>query len=278
MTLPAPPLVELIGVGKVFPGRRPFPFAAPRPGTVALDGVDLSIQRGSSFGVVGESGSGKTTLVRLIAGLDRPTGGRVEVGGAPPDPRSGRVQMVFQDPGASLDPRMRVRDIIAEPLRDPDRHAVRDRVARALISVGLDAGDGARYPHQFSGGQRQRISLARAIVGNPPVLIADEAVSALDVTARNAVLELLATIAAERDLTLIFVSHDLRVVRRMCDWVAVLSNGRVVESGLVAGIFDHPRDSYTKALLTAVPTLDGSLAAARARAGALRPPKTGMSQ
>ena len=260
-------VVEISGVAREFAGRRPILFAPRPPGTMALDGIDLAIPRGARFGIVGESGSGKTTLVRLIAGLDRPTTGRVTVNGRDPYPAGRGVQMVFQDPGGSLDPRMRIKDIVAEPLDAAgDRKDRDDRVKAVLAAVGLDPGAADRYPHQFSGGQRQRISIARAIIADPPVLIADEAVSALDVTVRATVLDLLARIAAERDLTLIFVSHDLSVVRRICDRVAVLQRGRLVETGLVADVFGNPRDEYTRALTDAVPTLAKSLAAARARA------------
>ena len=239
----------------------------------ALSDVSLTIALGAKYGVVGESGSGKTTLMRLIAGLDRPTQGRVCVNGRDltglRESQLGflrrAVQIVFQDPMGSLDPRMRVRDIVAEPLQVQGFPDVDEAVGTALEQVGLPPSAARRYPHQFSGGQRQRISIARAIAPNPEILLADEAVSALDVTVRAQILALLEDIAAQRGLTLIFVSHDLSVVRRICDEVAVLKDGRLVESGRTERVYDSPAEPYTRQLLAAVPTLAKSLAAARDR-------------
>jgi len=272
---PVDPVVRLTGVGRVF--RR----SGGRQVT-ALDGIDLTVPRGSAFGVVGESGSGKTTLIRIVAGLERATSGRVEVDGidisALPEKRLGSLrstlQVVFQDPMGSLDPRMRIGRIVAEPLlaqrqrdgRRMERHVMQARVAQVLGQVGLEPDIVHRYPHQFSGGQRQRISIARAIAPDPAVLIADEAVSALDVTVRAQILDLIAEIAARRSLTLIFVSHDLSVIRRVCDRVAVLQSGRLVETGTTPEVYRHPRQEYTRQLLAAVPRLSSSLAMARERA------------
>ena len=267
-----PPAVQVTDLTRRYTRRRSSPFAAPS--TVdALSGVTLSIPARSRFGIVGESGSGKTTLMRLIAGLDRATSGTVEIGGtditALKESELGflrkRLQIVFQDPMGSLDPRMRVRDIVAEPLQVQGMDGVDEAVDIALEQVGLPASVGSRYPHQFSGGQRQRISIARAIAPGPEILLADEAVSALDVTVRAQILALLESIAVERELTLIFVSHDLAVVRRVCDEVAVLSDGHLVENGPTEEIYRRPAERYTQELLAAVPTLSRSLAAAQAR-------------
>ena len=267
------PAVELDRVSRVFRRPRRSPL---QPGGVvtALDGVSLAIPAGARFGIVGESGSGKTALMRVIAALDRPTGGHVRVNGMPvselPERRLGALrrdlQVVFQDPMASLDPRMRVGSIVAEPLVAARRSDVAQTVADALVQVGLDPSAARRFPHQFSGGQRQRISIARAIAPGPRILIADEAVSALDVTIRAQILELIEDLAARQQLTLIFVSHDLSVIRRVCDRVAVLRGGRLVETGPTERVYADPQDEYTRDLLAAVPTLERSLAAARRRA------------
>lgn len=273
---PSEAAVELVGVGRRF-SRARTSLTGPRQSVDALTDVTLTIPRRSKFGVVGESGSGKTTLMRLIAALDRPTAGRVVVDGTDITGRAEKdlrflrraLQIVFQDPMGSLDPRMRVADIVAEPLQVLGAPRIRETVARALVDVGLDAAAGNRFPHQFSGGQRQRISIARAIAPGPRILIADEATSALDVTIRAQVLDLIEEIARRQEMTLIFVSHDLSVIRRVCDRVAVLQSGRLVESGLTADIYDHPREQYTRDLLAAVPTLAKSLAGARQRAAGL---------
>lgn len=230
----------------------------------ALRGVSLTIEAGQRFGIVGESGSGKSTMVRLIAGLDRPTSGQILFNGrridALPERALGflraKLQVVFQDPMGSLDPRMRVRDIICEPLGHRDHR----RVAELLDAVGLPANSADRYPHQFSGGQRQRISIARALAPRPSVLVADEPVSALDVSVRKQILDLLADLVARFDLTLVFVSHDLGVVRRVCDTVAVMRRGEIVERGPVAGVYDAPQHPYTRELIAAAPNLRAELA------------------
>jgi len=246
---------------------------SPRPVVTALAGVSLDIPAQARFGIVGESGSGKTTLMRLIAGLDTPTSGTVEVSGVDitglGEGKLGflrkQLQVVFQDPMGSLDPRMSIRQIIAEPLQVQRRSDIDERVATVLGQVGLEADAAGRYPHQFSGGQRQRISIARAIAPQPSILIADEAVSALDVTIRAQILDLIDSLCRENDLTLIFVSHDLSVIRRMCDTVVVLRGGRVVETGPTAEVYANPQQDYTRDLLAAVPTLERSLALALAR-------------
>ncbi|MDX3191171.1 ATP-binding cassette domain-containing protein [Streptomyces sp. MN03-5084-2B] len=230
----------------------------------ALRGVSFDVEAGRRFGIVGESGSGKSTLVRLLAALDKPTAGTVAFHGRRVDNLPERklgflrseLQIVFQDPMGSLDPRMRVRDIVSEPLG----HREPDRVAELLAAVGLPADAAQRYPHQFSGGQRQRISIARALAPNPSVLIADEPVSALDVSVRGQILDLLASLVDQFALTLIFVSHDLGVVRHVCDRVAVLRRGEIVELGDVSRVYDAPQHAYTRELLAAAPNLRAELA------------------
>lgn len=277
-----PAAVVVDRVSRRFGARGGLPWSK-RATVDALSEVSLVIPKGSRFGIVGESGSGKTTLMRLIAGLDKATSGRILVTGTDitelPESKLGflrsRLQVVFQDPMGSLDPRMRVGEIVAEPLRAQGKSDVTSTVVRSLEQVGLDASAVRRYPHQFSGGQRQRISIARAIAPDPEILIADEAVSALDVTVRATVLALLDRIAAERGLTLLFVSHDLSVIRRVCDQVAVLRHGRLVEVGPTEQVYTTPQQDYTRDLLAAVPTLRRSLALARARAaGPLNPPES----
>ena len=210
----------------------------------ALDGIDLRVHHGERLGIVGGSGSGKTCLLKLIAGLDQPTSGDIDV--------RGRVQMVFQDPQGSLNPRLKIWKSIAEAipgnLGKADKRA---RAAAALEEVGLPAESLDRFPHEFSGGQRQRISIARALCGEPDILLADEAVSALDMSVRAQVLELLAGIIAKRKLTLLFVTHDLAVVRHLCDSVAVLERGRLIEHGATDSVWASPSTDYTRRLIAA---------------------------
>ncbi|WP_411284794.1 dipeptide ABC transporter ATP-binding protein [Lapillicoccus sp.] len=249
------PRTSLIGAGSVVP---------------ALRGVSFDVMSGERFGIVGESGCGKSTLLRILAGLDQPTTGEVHVEGTNiarlPERRLGflrdRLQMVFQDPMGSLDPRMRVRDIVAEPLVARGHPARRERVDELLAAVGLPETAARRYPHQFSGGQRQRISIARSLAPRPGILLADEPVSALDVSVRAQVLNLISDLVDELDLTLVFVSHDLSVVRHLCQRVAVMNAGEVVEIGPVEQIWNDPQHPYTQRLLTAVPTMDKALGGA----------------
>jgi peptide/nickel transport system ATP-binding protein len=230
----------------------------------ALVDVSVGVERGGVLGVVGESGSGKSTLARLLLALEQPTGGEIVYDGAVVSGRRERelgelrrnVQVVFQDPLASLDPRMRIRTAISEPLRAlgiPGDH--RARVRELLEAVGLPPESGGLYPHEFSGGQRQRIAIARALAPHPTVLIADEAVSALDVSVRAQVLNLLNRLIAELGLTLVFISHDMSVIRFMCSRVAVLYRGRLVEEGPTDDVYAAPQDGYTRELLAAVPRL-----------------------
>jgi peptide/nickel transport system ATP-binding protein len=236
----------------------------------AVDGIAVQVARGERIGLVGESGSGKSTLIRMMAGLETPTSGRVLFQGQPvsgrPESQLGflrsAVQLVFQDPRSSLDPRMRIDDIVTEPLRsrllrgrdDVPRDRSR-RLGEVLDAVGLPRSAARRYPHEFSGGQRQRIAIARALAPRPQVLIADEPVSALDVSVRAQVLNLLNDLVRDNALTLVFVSHDLTVVRHVCDTVAVLLHGKIVERGPTAEVYAHPQADYTRALLAAVPRL-----------------------
>ena len=231
-------------------------------GRQVLDRVSLSIREGASVGLVGESGSGKTTLLRLLLGLQRPDAGRISFDGAALDMRSAgfmrgyrrQVQAVFQDPYSSLDPRQNVLGIVSEPLRSlgiaGDR---RELVQAALAAVGLERDILGRYPHEFSGGQRQRIAIARAVVAKPRLLLADEAVSALDLSTRIRIVELLKRLAAQ--MTLVFVSHDLSVVAALCDEIVILERGRIVEAGSTRKILDDPQHPYTRTLLCSVPRM-----------------------
>ncbi len=238
----------------------------PRRTSVALDDVDLDVRAGSALGIIGESGSGKSTLVRLLLGLDRPTAGTVTVDGREVRATASarelhwlrrRTGIVFQDPYASLDPRMSVGRIVAEPLWalgiEGDR---RTRVREVLADVGLDASAADRYPHEFSGGQRQRIALARAIVHRPGILVGDEPLSALDVTVRAQILEVLRDLRRREGMTLLLVSHDIGVVQNLCDEVVVVKDGRIVEEGPTEKVLLQPQAAYTRRLLASVPLID----------------------
>ncbi|MGP6172663.1 dipeptide ABC transporter ATP-binding protein [Corynebacterium sp. A21] len=218
--------------------------------TAALVDVSLTVRRGERLGVVGGSGSGKTTLMKLIAGLDQPTSGSVTV--------TAGTQLVFQDPMSSLDPRMKIFSSVEESLLSTSMNKA-ERAARVhavLAEVGLPADSAQRYPHQFSGGQRQRISIARALAPRPEILLADEAVSALDATVRAQILALLDQLVDEYGLTLVFISHDLSVVRQVCSTVVVMNQGRVVEEGDISTVWEKPQHPYTRELLAAVSVLD----------------------
>jgi peptide/nickel transport system ATP-binding protein len=226
---------------------------------VAVRDVSFELRRGETLGVVGESGSGKTTLMKLLLGLERPDEGSVAYTG---EALTREVQIVFQDPASALDPRMRVSDIILEPVRAMrlagDRRA---RVEELLDAVGLPRDSAHRYPHEFSGGQRQRIAIARALAPRPRVLIGDEPVSALDVSVRAQILNLLEDLRTGFDLTLVLVSHDLSVVRHMSDRVLVMNRGSIVEEGPTREIFRAPRHAYTRLLLDSIPTVKNRRAA-----------------
>jgi peptide/nickel transport system ATP-binding protein len=225
----------------------------PRRSLTAVDDVSFELRREETLGIVGESGSGKTTLVKLLLGLETPDAGRVSYLG--PSLRRD-VQVVFQDPASALDPRMRVADIISEPLRVlriPGDH--RQRLRELLDAVGLPRDAANRYPHEFSGGQRQRIAIARALAPHPRVLIGDEPVSALDVSVRAQILNLLEDLRVGYQLTLVLVSHDLSVVRHMADRVLVMRRGVVVEAGPTRQVFGAPQHPYTRLLLDSIPRL-----------------------
>lgn len=244
-------------------------FASKREYVQAVDGVSFSIRRGKSFGLVGESGSGKSTLARIITGLYAPDSGQVIFEGKDLTaiqsdkarlPFRRAMQMVFQNPYSSVNPRMRVRDIIAEPMRfhqlAQSEAQVRQVVDDLLNYVGLGKGAGDKFPHEFSGGQRQRISVARALATRPTLLICDEPTSALDVSVQAQILNLLKDLQDELQLTMLFISHDLPVVRQMCDEIGVMKYGKLVEVGESNQLFDHPQHAYTQELIRLMPRFD----------------------
>ncbi|MFI6011911.1 dipeptide ABC transporter ATP-binding protein [Streptomyces sp. NPDC051243] len=241
-------------------------FGRGKRAFTAVDDVSLTIHRGETLGIVGESGSGKTTLGRMLVGLLEPTAGEVRHEGHARVGVRPAVQMVFQDPVSSLNPRRGVGESIADPLRargEKDEGCIRRRVRELLERVGLEAAHYDRYPHEFSGGQRQRVGIARALAADPRLIVCDEPVSALDVTTQAQVVALLGELQHELGLALVFVAHDLAVVRQVSDRVAVMRRGRIVEEGPVDEVYDRPRDPYTKQLLAAVPALDPRIAAQR---------------
>ncbi|MCS4274863.1 peptide/nickel transport system ATP-binding protein [Mycetocola sp. BIGb0189] len=269
---PGPPLLQAVGLGRSYHVPR---GTAGRGERVALAPTDLVMHDGESLGIVGESGSGKSTLVRLLTALDAPSSGRVDFHGQTIVSSEGSVRkqirgktlnwfrkhtgVVFQDPYASLDPRMSVGRIIAEPLIGlglPENR--RARVHEVLVQVGLPAEFADRYPHQLSGGQRQRVAIARAIVHRPTLLVGDEPLSALDVTVRAQILELLVSLREELGLSLILVSHDLGVVQELCENVAVMHAGSIVEHGPTARVFAAPEHPYTARLLSSALPLPGA--------------------
>ncbi len=257
------PLLSVEGAVRDYPTARKGVFG--RPGSFrAVDDVSFSVNRGESLGLVGESGCGKSTLTRAILGLDALQGGSIRLDGqeihAGPHLDGAirrRMQVVFQDPYGSFNPRWRVERLVAEPFhlmdtRPPD---TRDRVAAALRDVGLPPEAMERYIHEFSGGQRQRIAIARALITNPDLIILDEAVSALDVSIRAQILDLLAKLQREHGLAYLFISHDLSVVRAITDRVMVMQAGRIVEEGATDRVFNHPQHDYTRTLIAATPVI-----------------------
>jgi ABC-type glutathione transport system ATPase component len=235
----------------------------PPPRVHALKGVSFTMHAGRSLGIVGESGSGKSTLARIVMALDKPTSGSVRMLGrdlhALPkeELRAARrdFQMVFQDPYGSLDPRQSVARIVGEPLaaQGASRGEQHERAAQAIAAVGMRAADLAKYPHEFSGGQRQRIAIARALITRPRLIVADEPVSALDVSVQAQVLNLMQDLRQEFGITYMLISHDLAVVQHLCDDVAVLRDGEIVEQGPPEQLFRQAKHPYTRALLAAVP-------------------------
>lgn len=244
-------------------------FNSGRHRVEALKSIDLEVAPGDRVGIVGESGSGKTTLLKILAGLDRPTSGEIDVCGVDVrraghrglKPLRQRLQIIFQDPMGSLDPRMNIQQIVEEPLIQDRRNTPNAQRRQILVKESLEAVEIppdaiSRYPHQFSGGQRQRISIARALITDPDVLIADEPVSALDVSVQAQVLKLLNALVEDRGMTLLMVSHDLSVVRHICRKVAVMRHGQVVEAGETEQVYRNPTHDYTRRLLEAIPSLD----------------------
>ncbi len=275
-------LVEAIGLSKRFDVSAPWLNRVlegrPRQLLHAVDNVSFEIRRGQTLALVGESGCGKSTVARLLVGLYAPSAGSIRfdgqlIGGDRGASAStrGRVQMIFQDPYASLNPRWRVRDIVAEPIRVHrllgDEAAIERRVGELLAHVGLSAADTAKYPHQFSGGQRQRISIARALASQAEFLVCDEPTSALDVSVQAQVLNLMRELQQQDDLTYLFISHNLAVVRHVSDRVGVMYLGRLVEVAPKAELFATPRHPYTGMLLDAIPDLTMAGRARRPVAG-----------
>lgn len=266
------PLLDVSELTRRFPaGRRSFLRRAPGPTVHAVDDVSLTLRRGEALGLVGESGCGKSTLVRMLARLLDPTSGSIRFRGREltdrparrfaADPDRARVQVVFQDAGESINPRFTAADAIADPLRrlrGLRGAALRAEVERAAEACGLEPALLPRFPHQLSGGQRARVGIARAVAPRPELLILDEPTAALDVSVQATVLKLLASLRRDTGMAYLFVSHDLDVVRLLCDRVVVMYLGRVVESGPASRVFEAPLHPYTRGLIAALPRLDGA--------------------
>ncbi|MET7366801.1 dipeptide ABC transporter ATP-binding protein [Streptomyces sp. NPDC005566] len=262
------PILEVRGLVKHYPLTRGILFKKQIGAVKAVDGVDFDLAAGETLGIVGESGCGKSTVAKMLVHLEPPTGGAIRYKGEDVTKLSGRalkavrrnIQMVFQDPYTSLNPRMTVGDIIGEPYEiHPEvapKGSRRQKVQDLLDVVGLNPEYINRYPHQFSGGQRQRIGIARGLALNPEIIVADEPVSALDVSVQAQVVNLLDRLQAEFSLSFLFIAHDLSIVRHISDRVGVMYLGRIVEIGTDEEIYDHPTHPYTQALLSAVPVPD----------------------
>ena len=275
------PLLQVDQLTRDYLMPRDHLWAKP-PVVQALKGVSLTLNNGRSLGIVGESGSGKSTLARLVMALESPTSGRVQLLGqdlnqlSPTALRTARrnFQMVFQDPYGSLDPRQTIGVIVTEPLTQQDCPSPTERRFRAsevLLSVGLRESDLDKYPHEFSGGQRQRIAIARALITRPKLIVADEPVSALDVSVQAQVLNLMQDLQAQFGVTYLLISHDLAVVNHLCDEVAVMFQGRIVEQGRPADLFRHAAHPYTRALLEAVPRMAPAATGQRKRTPVVTP-------
>ena len=272
----APPLLEVRGLAMHFPISEGIVLSRKVGDVKAVDGVDFSIARGETLGLVGESGCGKTTTGRCILRLEKPTAGEILFDGHDVNRMERReltalrrrMQVIFQDPYSSLNPRMKVGEIIAEPIKvhgvEPDGRRRRERVRELLSVCGLDPKFTDRYPHEMSGGQRQRVGIARALALDPDFIVCDEAVSALDVSIQAQVVNLLEDLRERFRLTYLFIAHDLSVVRHLCQRVAVMYLGRIVEMAESDELFDNPLHPYTQALLSAVPIPDPRVEAARA--------------
>jgi peptide/nickel transport system ATP-binding protein len=279
----AEPLLEVRSLSVRFGGGRDI-FLRKRASFEALRGIDFVVERGEAFAIVGESGAGKSTAARCVVGLQRPTSGTISFAGTPLQPRRDQrqrraIQMVFQDPYGSLNPRMTVGAAITELLRvnrlAPDKLSAHARAAELLSMVGLPESALDQRPRAFSGGQRQRIAIARSLAVEPTFLVADEPVSALDVSIQASILILLKRLQRELGLTMLFISHDLAVVKQLCDRVAVMSDGEIVEQGSVDDVFSNPEHAFSKSLLAAtteLPRLEiDEQALARAAEGDLAP-------
>ena len=261
-------LLQVRGLKKYFPVSRRAGLRTIRETVRAVDGIDFDLGRGETLGLVGESGCGKSTAGRAILRLLEPTAGTISLDGADVMALRGEnlrkmrrdMNIVFQDPFAALDPRMMIGDIVTEPLRAHGDARSRDerwnRARELLTTVGLRPEFAGRYPHEFSGGQRQRVGIARAIATNPKLLILDEPISALDISIRAQILNLLEDLQAERGISYLFIAHDLSVVRHICERVAVMYLGVIVEQGPSDRVFAFPKHPYTQALLEAVPVAD----------------------
>jgi oligopeptide transport system ATP-binding protein len=267
MSAAGEPLLEVTDLVKHFPIKRGILIDREVDQVRAVDGIGFEIPRGQTLGLVGESGSGKSTACRAILQLVRPTSGSIrfegeEIGGysrRQMRPLRRQMQMVFQDPYASLNPRKRIGQIVGDPLKRQkvaSGSELRKQVQELLERVGLSSEHYNRYPHEFSGGQRQRIGIARAIALKPKLIVADEPVSALDVSIQAQIINLLDDLQDELGLTYLFVAHDIGVVRHISDRIAVMNSGRIVEEGSADQVCEHPRDDYTKKLLAAVPIPD----------------------
>jgi len=270
------PLLEVRDLHKHFPVGKKGIFGAPAQWLRAVDGVSFDVMQGETLGLVGESGCGKSTCARTLVGLYPPTSGTVHYGGEEISgmsrkeraPFRRKIQMIFQDPYASLDPRQTVASILAEPLKIHKLAKPRERKLRAmqlLDAVGLNPRHIHRYPHEFSGGQRQRIGVARALAMEPDLIICDEPVSALDVSIQAQVVNLLEELQERFGLSYLFIAHDLAVVRHICDRVAVMYLGKIVEIATRDELFENPQHPYTRALLSAVPHPDPKIERTRER-------------